>query len=170
MILVAIGANLPGPGGASPLQTCVEAVQALAALPGLQFRSVSRWYETAPVPRSEQPNYINGVARLQRTDGVAMDPAVLLGWLQAIEDRFGRRRSEPNAARTLDLDLIDLDGLVRDAPDPILPHPRAGQRAFVLLPLLDVAPDWVHPASGRSGPELLAAVDRTGVSLCANEP
>src|SRR4029079_381162 len=117
------------------------------------------------VPPSDQPNYVNGVARLQRTPGTELSPENLLASLQAIEARFGRRRSEANAARTLDLDLIDLDGLVRDAPDPILPHPRTHQRAFVLLPLLDVAPDWHHPASGRSGRALLAEVDRSGVRL-----
>ena len=165
MILVAIGANLPGPDGAAPLQTCVEAARALAELPELKLHTKSRRYETEPVPRSDQPNYINGVARLQRISGAAIGPEALLASLQAIEARFGRRRGEPNAARTLDLDLIDLDGLVRAEPDPILPHPRTHQRAFVLLPLLDVAPDWVHPALGRTGRDLLAAVDRSGVTL-----
>jgi len=165
MILVAIGANLPGPDGMTPLQTCAEAVQALAELPELQLHSMSRWYETEPVPRSDQPNYINGVARLQRKHGTAISPKVLLASLQAIESRFGRRRSQPNAARALDLDLIDLDGLVRAKPDPILPHPRTHQRAFVLLPLLDVAPDWVHPALGRTGRALLDGVDQSGVSV-----
>jgi 2-amino-4-hydroxy-6-hydroxymethyldihydropteridine diphosphokinase len=165
MILVAIGSNLPGPDGATPLQTCVEAVQALARLPGLQLHAVSRWYETEPVPPSDQPNYVNGVARLQRMPGTVISPEGLLASLQAIEARFGRRRTEPNAARTLDLDLIDLDGLVREAPDPILPHPRTRQRAFVLLPLLDVAPDWVHPANGRTGRALLDAVDRSGIRV-----
>jgi 2-amino-4-hydroxy-6-hydroxymethyldihydropteridine diphosphokinase len=165
MILVAIGANLPRPDGATPLQTCAEAARALAELKGLQFHSVSRWYETEPVPRSDQPNYINGVARLQRMDDAAIRPEVLLKSLQAIEDRFGRRRSEPNAPRTLDLDLIDLDGQVRATLDPILPHPRMHQRAFVLLPLLEVAPDWIHPTSGRTGRDLLATVDRSGVRL-----
>jgi 2-amino-4-hydroxy-6-hydroxymethyldihydropteridine diphosphokinase len=92
-----------------------------------------------------------------------MTPESMLTALQAIEARFGRRRAELNAARTLDLDLIDMDGLVRDAPDPILPHPRAHSRAFVLLPLLDVVPDWVHPANGRSARALLEDADRSGV-------
>ena len=167
MILVAIGANLPGPGGVTPLQTCVEAVRRLAELPGLQLHTMSRWYETEPVPRSDQPNYINGVARLQRKHEAAISPETLLASLQAIETGFARRRGEPNAARTLDLDLIDLDGLIRDTPDPILPHPRMHQRAFVLLPLLDVAPDWVHPANGRTGRRLLDEVDQSGVRLLA---
>lgn len=165
MILVAIGANLPGPDGATPLRTCRAAARALAELPGLRPAGLSRWYETAPVPRSDQPNYVNGVARLESIAGVVISPERLLASLQAIEARFGRRRAARDAARTLDLDLIDLDGLVRDAPDPILPHPRAHLRAFVLLPLLDVAPDWVHPANGRGGRMLLAATDQSDVRV-----
>jgi 2-amino-4-hydroxy-6-hydroxymethyldihydropteridine diphosphokinase len=165
MILVAVGANLPGPDGQSPLTTCRAAVKALTSLPGLRLDGVSRWFETEPVPRSDQPNYINGVARLERLPCVAISPESLLASLQSIEARFGRRRGEVNAARTLDLDLIDMDGLVRDAPDPILPHPRAHVRAFVLLPLLDVAPDWVHPANGRTGQSLAGEVDQSGIRL-----
>ncbi|MGD0432650.1 MAG: 2-amino-4-hydroxy-6-hydroxymethyldihydropteridine diphosphokinase [Acetobacteraceae bacterium] len=163
MILIAIGANLPTADGSPPLETCRAAVAALAELPGLRLEATSRWYETEPVPPSGQPNYINGVVRLGRAQGAAMTPESMLTALQAIEARFGRRRAELNAARTLDLDLIDMDGLVRDAPDPILPHPRAHSRAFVLLPLLDVVPDWVHPANGRSARALLEDADRSGV-------
>lgn len=165
MILIAIGANLHGPDGAPPLWTCRAAVWGLAALPGLRLEAASRWYETRPVPLSDQPNYINGMARLRSIHGAAIRPDSLLASLQAIEARFGRRRAALNVARTLDLDLIDMDGLVRDAPDPILPHPRAHSRAFVLLPLLDVAPDWIHPANGRTARMLLDAVDRSGVRL-----
>jgi len=163
MILVAIGANLPGPDGRSPLETCVAAAAALADLPDFRRIAMSRWYETAPVPPSGQPNYINGVVRLSRTGDATIAPESLLATLQGIERRFGRRRSAPNGARTLDLDLIDIDGLVRDAPDPILPHPRAHLRAFVLMPLLDVAPAWRHPVLGLSGRDLLARVASTDV-------
>lgn len=165
MILIAIGSNLPGPGGAAPLDNCRAAVRALAALPGARLEAVSHWYETAPVPPSGQPDYVNGVARLS---GVEAGPEALLASLHAIEARFARRRGEANAARTLDLDLIDMDGLVRAAPDPVLPHPRAHLRAFVLRPLLDVAPDWAHPGSGLTGRALLAAADQGGVRRLAD--
>jgi 2-amino-4-hydroxy-6-hydroxymethyldihydropteridine diphosphokinase len=132
-------------------------------VPSLRLEATSQWYETNPVPPSGQPNYINGVARLARVPGPAISPPSLLATLQSIEAQFGRQRAEANAARTLDLDLIDMDGLVRDAPDPILPHPRAHLRAFVLLPLLDVAPDWVHPGLKRSARELLGEIGQTGV-------
>jgi 2-amino-4-hydroxy-6-hydroxymethyldihydropteridine diphosphokinase len=162
MILVAIGANLPSSEGRSALATCQAAVDAFAALPGLRVSAVSRWFATAPVPASDQPDYINGVARLE---GEA-EPAMLLSWLQAIEARAGRVRGAPNAARTLDLDIIAMGRLVRDAPDPVLPHPRAHERAFVLVPLLDVAPDWVHPRLSVAARALLAALPPQGVRPC----
>ena len=73
-----------------------------------------------------------------------------------LETVCGRQRSTPNAARTLDLDIIAIGDLVRDAPDPILPHPRAHLRAFVLAPLADVAPGWVHPVLGQTAARMLA--------------
>jgi len=169
MILVAIGANLPGPNGATPLQTCRAVVSQLAQIAELQLHSVSYWYATEPVPRSDQPNYVNGIIRLEHRPAATIGPEALLRILQAIEQRHGRQRAETNAARTLDLDLIDMDGLVRAQPDPILPHPRAHQRAFVLLPLLDVAPDWVHPRSGRTGAALLDETSRAGVRRIAGQ-
>ncbi len=158
-ILVAIGANLPAPDGAPPLETCRRAAARLAALPGLRLAGVSRWFETAPVPPSGQPNYVNGVARLEG----AAEPAALLAALHGIEAAFGRERGEANAARTLDLDLIAIGALIRDAPDPVLPHPRAHRRAFVMVPLAEVAPDWVHPRLGLTATALAARLkDRDG--------
>lgn len=157
-ILVAIGANLPAAYGTPPLATCLRAVADLRDLPGLRVVAVSRWYETAPDPPSDQPPYVNGVVHL-RADG-PVDPAHLLAELQGIEARHGRQRGVPNAARTLDLDLIAIDDLVRQSPDPILPHPRAHLRGFVLRPAADVAPDWVHPRLGLTVAALLARLPR----------
>jgi len=153
LVLIALGANLPAPDGASPLQTCQRAAAALDALPGLRLVALSRWYRTRPEPALPgAPDFVNGVARLE---GEAGDPAGLLAALQRIEARAGRTRPFPNAPRTLDLDLIAVGALVRQAPDPVLPHPRAHLRRFVLQPLADVAPGWRHPVLGRTVEALL---------------
>jgi 2-amino-4-hydroxy-6-hydroxymethyldihydropteridine diphosphokinase len=158
--LIAVGGNLPqrcGENiGMSPLETCMKAVETLRVLPGVCVQDVSFWYESAPVPPSGQPPYVNGVIKV----ATQLSPEELLAALHNIEATQGRLRSVPDAARTLDLDIIDMDGLIRSAPapDPVLPHPRACQRAFVLLPLRDVAPDWKDPVSGRDLASLLVDV------------
>ena len=136
----------------------------LRRLPGLRVTAQSRWYRTAPVPPSGQPDYINGVVALAANQGIRVDPAVLLAQLLTIESEFGRQRAEVNAARTLDLDLIAMDDLVRTAPDPILPHPRAHLRRFVMAPLVDVAPDWMHPILNETATALLARLRNEGVT------
>jgi 2-amino-4-hydroxy-6-hydroxymethyldihydropteridine diphosphokinase len=105
------------------------------------------------VPVSDQPWYVNGVAVLD----TGLAPAALLLLLHEIERDFDRVRSVPDAVRTLDLDLLDHGGRV-ETGWPVLPHPRLHERAFVLRPLLDVAPDWRHPVSGLSAAALLDAV------------
>jgi 2-amino-4-hydroxy-6-hydroxymethyldihydropteridine diphosphokinase len=154
LIFVAIGANLHNSAGESPLQSCERAARAVASVPGLAYAVRSRWFSSAPVPPSGQPRYINGVLRVEGK----MDPASLLHALQAIEHAAGRVRSVANAPRTLDLDIVAMGELVRDVPDPVLPHPRAHERAFVLLPLRDVAPGWVHPRLRVALSTLIAAL------------
>jgi 2-amino-4-hydroxy-6-hydroxymethyldihydropteridine diphosphokinase len=161
MILIAIAANLPAPDGSPPLVTCRRAAAALDGLLDLRLRAVSRWYGTDPVlapgqDPSGHPQYVNGVARL--AVGRPPDPATLLRALMRIEASAGRVRGEANAPRVLDLDIIAMGSLVRDAPDPVLPHPRAHLRAFVLVPLVDVAPGWVHPRLHTNVEALIAAL------------
>lgn len=154
--LVAIGANLPKPDGTPAIETCRWAVGRLGAIAGLRLVAVSSWWASSPIPPDPRsPPYINGVARLE---GVA-DPAALLAALHAIEDEAGRARPYPNAPRVLDLDLIDLGGRVLAGPSPILPHPRAHLRAFVLRPLAEVAPGWVHPVLQRPVEALIEALE-----------
>ena len=165
MIFIGLGANLPGPDGRSPLHTLRHALVLLGKLPHLHVAAVSRWYRTTPVPVSDQPDYINAVAALAVDQGTDLDPAMLLARLMAVEAACGRVRGEANAARTLDLDIVAIGDLIRDAPDPILPHPRAHLRRFVLAPLSDVAPDWVHPRLHESAVALLSRLPTDGVSV-----
>ena len=151
-VFVGIGANLPDAFGRSALDTCRWAASQLAVLAGLRMAGLSRWYRSRPVPASDQPDYVNGVAQL----GGAADPAALLVTLQGIEAAAGRLRSVRNAARTLDLDIVAMGDLVRRAPDPIVPHPRMHERSFVLAPLCDLMPGWRHPVLHQTAADLLA--------------
>ena len=161
MLLVGLGANLPDRYGHEPVTTCAWAVDKIGNIPGLRLEGVSRWYRTRPVPASDQPDYVNGVARLSG----AIAPEALLERLHAIEAQAGRVRSVRNAARVLDLDLLAVDGLVRDGPGLILPHPRLAERAFVLYPLCDVAPEWRHPVLGRTARALRDAAGPQGIAV-----
>ena len=152
MILIAIGANLPLKAGLTPLSTCAAAIDEIRGIKQLTVEAQSPWYRSQALPVSDQPDYCNGVIRLAGK----IEPFALLRALQAIEAEFGRVRSVPNAARTLDLDIIDLNGMIHEEPALILPHPRAHERAFVLRPLLDVAPDWLHPVLRLQVATLLA--------------
>jgi 2-amino-4-hydroxy-6-hydroxymethyldihydropteridine diphosphokinase len=159
MILISIGANLPGADGSSPLETCLAATEAVKAIPGLRFTTASPWYRTTAIPKSDQPPYCNGMIRLEGE----IDAAVLLAKLQAIETVYGRVRDIVNDPRTIDLDIIDLNGMIRATPAPVLPHPRAHLRAFVLRPILDVAPGWRHPTYRRGVSSLLAELPPQGI-------
>jgi 2-amino-4-hydroxy-6-hydroxymethyldihydropteridine diphosphokinase len=155
VILIGIGANLASESHGAPVRTCEAALRALAEV-GVRVLRRSRWYRSRPVPPSDQAWYVNGVAAVE-TD---LGPNDLLALLHALEARFGRRRPAPrDAARVLDLDLLDHDGLVTGADAPVrLPHPRLHARAFVLKPLAEVAPGWRHPLSGLAVEALIGAL------------
>jgi len=151
VILLGLGANLDSPAG-PPAITIVSSLGAMAAQ-RIRVLKVSPFYRTPAWPNPSDPPYVNAVVLVQTPLG----PAGLLAALHAIEAAFGRERIRPNAPRTLDLDLIDYDGRVEAGP-PVLPHPRAESRVFVLKPLADVAPRWVHPVSHKSVAALLAGL------------
>ena len=161
MILIGLGGNLPSTVG-SPAST-IEAALAQLSARGIKVVALSPFYESDPVPASDQPTFVNVAARIE----TSLPPEELLSLLHRVEDSFGRVRRVRNEARTLDIDLLDYDGLRRNGEaGPVLPHPRLHLRAFVLMPLADIAPGWRHPVSGRSAAELLAALSpevRAGV-------
>ena len=171
-ILVALGANLPGHDGTTPMQSCRRALDLMAGR-GIAVLRCSRWFSSAPVPEADQPDFVNGVVQVAS----ALDPDALLAGLHEIEDRLGRVRNSANAARIIDLDLIahgrtrrgggggasgggSGGGVGGDAANGglVLPHPRLHERAFVLLPMVDLVPDWRHPVSGASLASLIAAL------------
>ena len=152
-ILIGIGANLAPDGYATPREGCEAAIAGLCEL-GIDVLAVSPWYETAPVPVSDQPWFNNAV--IAATTAMTAPDALVA--LHSIEAGFGRVRTVRNAARVLDLDLLDYGGQTYDEDNITIPHPRLHERAFVLLPMRDVAPGYTHPVSGRSIDGLIAAL------------
>lgn len=173
-ILLALGGNLPF-GDLSPAETLHAAVLSLPE-EGLQVQAVSRFFHTPCFPAGAGPDYVNAAAVLKTVEKI--DAASILRSLHRVEARFGRERVVRWGMRTLDLDLLAVgDSVLPDAavqaewrglapeaqigqtPDRIiLPHPRLQDRAFVLVPLADVAPDWVHPLTGLSVRQMVTSL------------
>lgn len=149
--LIGLGANIPSVAG-QPAASLNAALAALAKA-GVEITAVSPFYETEAWPDPAKPPFLNAVAAIR----TVLQPFALLTLLHEVETTFGRKRSVPNAARSLDLDLLDYAGMVLDG-SVILPHPRIAQRRFVLEPLKAVVPDWRHPVSGQDLEALLKAL------------
>ncbi|MDW2982228.1 MAG: 2-amino-4-hydroxy-6-hydroxymethyldihydropteridine diphosphokinase [Rhodanobacter sp.] len=154
---VALGSNL-----GDPRQQLLDAMEALANLPDTRLLQRSHLYRTPPWGVLEQPPFINAAVELD----TALSPHALLDALLAIEQRAGRVRAGRNGPRTLDLDLLHVTGVQLADPQLTLPHPRLAERAFVLLPLHDIAPTLRLPGQATVA-ELLARLDLTGCERVA---
>lgn len=149
---VALGSNL-----GDPRRTVESGFGSLAALPACRLVARSSLYRSAPVGVGHQPDFINAVAALD----TALNPGELLAALMEVEARHGRTRHVPLAARTLDLDLLLHGDAVMSEPNLQLPHPRMHLRAFVLLPLAEIAPGLVIPGRGTLAGLLPAVAGQT---------
>jgi 2-amino-4-hydroxy-6-hydroxymethyldihydropteridine diphosphokinase len=147
---IALGSNLGDRAG-----TLLGAVRALNATAGVWVVRLSTFHDTTPVGGPpDQPRFLNAAAELSTTLG----PEELLRALLSVEEQFGRVRTEKDGPRTLDLDLLLYDDLVRTGPDPVVPHPRMHERRFVLGPLTEIAPQAVHPGLRKTVAELLGGL------------
>ncbi len=154
MIVIGLGANLPSPRYGGPQGACEVALDALGAA-GVAVLRRSRWYRSAPVPASDQPWFVNAVAEVE----TGLAAAELLDLLHRIEREMGRERRVRDEARVIDLDLLVYGETVSGPGEsPVLPHPRLAERAFVVLPLADLAPGWRHPGTGQSLAEMVRAL------------
>ena len=150
---IALGRNL-----GDSLTILEDALKTLAQTPGIALESSSSWYQTAPIG-PPQPDYLNGCALLK----VQLTPEQLLAALLEVEKQFGRVRTQRWGPRSLDLDLLLFDRVVLETPKLQIPHPRMRERAFVLVPLAEIAPDWIDPVSGKAIAQLLQGLDCSGV-------
>ena len=158
MILIALGANLPSLAG-TPAVTLRAALADLSRN-DVSVIAVSPLYENPAWPDPTDPPFVNAVARVE----TARSPEELLALLRSTERRFGRIASARNAPRPLDLDLLDYDSRIQYGT-LILPHPRLSERGFVLIPLRDIAPDWLHPVSGASASAMIDALPKAARAL-----
>ena len=156
---IALGANL-----CDPVATVQAAIEALRNLPQSQMIAASSLYRTAPVGLRNQPDFVNAVVSIE----TQLTPHQLLDELLAVEARFGRRRSVPNAPRTLDLDLLLHGDTISADPQLTLPHPRMHQRAFVLAPLAEVSSNLVIPGRGKVEQLLIGCAKQKIESLSVN--
>jgi len=159
LAVIGLGANL-----GDTTTTIEAAMEAIGELPGVTLVRRSSLWRTDPVGGPPQPSYCNAALAVH----TGLSPIQLMRELLGIEGRFGRTRGARNAPRTLDLDLLWIDGeAIRssDVAGPTLevPHPRLAERAFALVPLLEVAPDARDPATGKRYADVLAELGREGV-------
>ena len=151
MVVVALGSNLAGGYGSS--EALLEAALARFPAVGLKILKRSSWWRSAAWPDPMGPEYRNGVALVEANAG----PVGVLAALLKLEAEMGRDRWAKNAPRTLDLDLIAHGRRVLDEPGLVVPHPRAHERLFVMGPLAEIAPEWVHPVLEKTAADLAAS-------------
>ena len=154
---IALGSNQ-----GNSIEILSQSLVTLNRLPGITLERTSSWYRTKPFNTPQpQPDYLNGCALLS----AEQSPQELLTILQATEIQFGRVNKGTLQPRTLDLDLLLYGDLILDTPNLTIPHPRMNERAFVLVPLAEIASDWIEPKSGQKIARLLAKVDTSEVEI-----
>lgn len=152
-VYIALGTNL-----GQRLANLRAAIEALT--PDVRVLAESHVYETPPWGYEDQPAFLNMVVKA----GTDLEPEALLKYLKQLEVELGREQNFRWGPRLIDLDILFYDDLILDTPPLVIPHPRLHERAFVLVPLADVAPDLLHPVFQRSVSDLLAEINPQGIA------
>jgi 2-amino-4-hydroxy-6-hydroxymethyldihydropteridine diphosphokinase len=153
IVYLALGSNLD-----NRLANLKQAVSALS--PQMEVKAKSDVYETLPWGYEDQPKFLNQVIKAK----TYLDPEPLLKHLKRLEIALGRQESFPNGPRLIDIDILFYDDLILDTPSLVIPHPHLHERGFVLLPLMDIDPDLVHPVNKKSVREMVALSDVSGIA------
>ena len=153
IVYLALGSNLD-----NRLANLKQAVSALS--PQMEVKAKSDVYETLPWGYEDQPKFLNQVIKAK----TYLDPEPLLKHLKRLEIALGRQESFPNGPRLIDMDILLYDDLVLNTPALVIPHPHLHERGFVLLPLMDIDPDLVHPVNKKSVREMVALSDVSGIA------
>lgn len=157
MIFVAVGSNLSSKSFGEPINNCFKAIEFLKQT--VQIDKISNFYETEPVPKSCQPNYVNGVVSVK----TSISPNNLLLELFKIEQFFKRKRKFKNEPRVIDLDLISYNRILINSNKLILPHPRMHLRKFVIRPICDINEDWEHPILKKKAKNILKTLENQNI-------
>jgi 2-amino-4-hydroxy-6-hydroxymethyldihydropteridine diphosphokinase len=156
IVYLALGSNLD-----NRLANLKQAVAALS--PQMEVKARSHVYETPPWGYEDQPRFLNQVIKVK----TYLEPEPLLQHIKRLEVILGRKAVFPNGPRLIDIDILFYDDLVLNTPSLVIPHPRLHERGFVLLPLMDIDPDLVHPANKKSVREMMALADTGGIEMFA---
>ena len=159
-IIIGIGGNINSNDGSHPTLVGKKAINFLENY-SIQVTKQSSWYESEPIPKSDQPNYFNCIVFAKTT----LNELNVLNSLHDIEYILGRRRNVINEERVIDLDLIDYSNKILENRDIIIPHPRAHKRRFVMEPLAELDKNWVHPILKKNVDEILKKLNNQNVNI-----
>ena len=159
-IIIGIGGNINSEDGSHPIKVAIKAIRYFKEYSIDAFKQ-SSWYETEPIPKSEQPNFFNCIVFAN----TILNELDVLKSLHEIEHKLGRRRRVVNEARVIDLDLIDYSNKILKNKQIVIPHPRAHQRRFVMEPLAELDKNWVHPVLKINSKTILKNLDNQNIKI-----
>ena len=160
-IIIGVGGNINSDDGSHPIETCNKAISLFQNY-SIKVQKQSKWYNSEPIPKSDQPIFFNCVVIAT----TILDEYYVLKFLHKIESKFGRRRNEINEPRSIDLDLIDYSSKVLQNNKTTIPHPRAHLRKFVMAPLGEINPKWTHPILKVNVFQILKGLDKQKLEEC----